>query len=189
MTTPPLLIGLTGRAGTGKDTAAAYMEDAYAFRAIGFADPIVDMLGALIEHVDVDGAWLVERALKEMPMRVIGRSYRELAQTLGTEWGRALDPDFWIRIAAYRVQQIHQQGDNVVITDVRFANEAAWVRAMGGHVVRLVRDSAAPVREHASEQQIDLVKAERTLDNNYSKATLQDQIDRLIDELRTEPSA
>jgi len=184
MTTTPLLVGLTGRAGSGKDTAAAYMEDQYAFRAIGFADPLVDMLGALIEHVDVDGAWLVERALKEMPMRVIGRSYRELAQTLGTEWGRALDADFWIKIAAYRVQQIHQLGDNVVITDVRFANEAAWVRQMGGHLVQLLRDDAAPVRMHVSEQQIDLVKAERTLVNNGSKATLQDQIVRLIDQLR-----
>lgn len=185
---PPLLIGLTGRAGAGKDTAAAYLEDQYACHAIGFADPLVDMLGVLCDYVDVDGAWLVERSLKELPMRVLGHSYRELAQTLGTEWGRGLHSDFWVRIAQHQVQQLWHAGSSVVITDLRFPNEAAWVLQMGGTVVRLVRGDAEPVRAHVSEQHTDALPASHELINNGSIATLQDQIDRMMCKLTGWPA-
>jgi hypothetical protein len=142
MTTAPLLIGLTGRAGAGKDTVACYLEAQYAFAPIGFADPIRDMLGVLLQHVDVDGAWLCERELKELPAPVLGLSYRHLAQTLGTEWGRTLHADLWLRIAEFRVNQRLDGGDNVVLCDVRFPNEAAWLRAAGGQLVRVEREAA-----------------------------------------------
>ena len=46
---PPLVLGLCGPAGAGKGTAAAYLQDAYAFVPIAFADPLLDMLGATFE--------------------------------------------------------------------------------------------------------------------------------------------
>lgn len=184
--TPPLLIGLTGRAGTGKDTVAAYLEDQYAFTVLAFADPLRDMLGALLQHVDVDGAWMVERALKEQPVHVIGASYRALAQTLGTEWGRnTVHPDLWLRIAEYRANQALGMGSNVVITDVRFPNEAAWLRRAGGTLLRLRRDVAA-IRPHESERHIDHLAVDDDIDNNNSKGTTFDQVDRVLERLRKE---
>jgi hypothetical protein len=95
----PLLIGLTGRAGAGKSTVASILSDQFAFFELAFADPIQNMVGTLFAEGGIDGAWMVERALKEKPT-VLGFSYRHLAQSLGTEWGRGLAPDFWLRIAA-----------------------------------------------------------------------------------------
>jgi hypothetical protein len=99
----PLLLGLIGNAGAGKDTVAAFLEDEHAFERIGFADPVLDMVLALFNAAGIDGAWAVERSLKELPTPVLNTSYRRLAQSLGTQWGRELiGPELWVTIAAHR---------------------------------------------------------------------------------------
>lgn len=186
MTTEPLLLGLTGPRGAGKDTAAAYLEDHYAFAATAFADPILDMLGALAQHVDVDGAWLVERALKEQPMPVLARSYRELARSLGQAWGRGeLGPQWWVRIVHHKWTQARARGDNLVVTDVRYLNEAAWLRINGGHLVGLQRDGCAfAAHEHGSEFEAAQLQPEHVITNHSTHAHLHDQLDVLIERLR-----
>lgn len=187
--TRPLMLGLVGPIGAGKDTAARYLQDQHAFSPIAFADPVRDMLGALAEHVDVDGAWLVERALKEQPMPVLGRSYRQLARSLGTEWGRQLvRADLWISIAEHKARQALARGENVLLTDVRYLDEASWLRSLGGRLVALQRDGCAFHHgAHGSEAHgIELqLEAEHGITNHSTPAHLYDQLDVLIDRLRT----
>lgn len=186
--TPPLLIGLTGRAGAGKDTVAGYLEDAYGCAPIALADPILDMLGALIQHVDVDGAWLIERDLKEQPRPVLLASYRQLARAIGDAL-RAIDADFWVRIAAHHTGQLLAMGNNVCLTDVRYPNEAQELAAMGGVLVCIERPAheLPSVQPHSSESHTDSLAVQHTLINNGSRATLEDQIDRLMEQLLREP--
>lgn len=165
------LIGLTGQAGTGKDTAAAYLCESYGFVRAAFADPINDMLAELLQQVDVDHAVLHERHLKEAPIEALpgAPSARQLKQTLGTEWGRTLvHPDLWVkhlesRLGLLGFAPVH---DRIVISDVRLANEADMVRRYGGHLIRLHRDTAAPVRSHSSEQQVMALPATVDLHNH-----------------------
>jgi len=156
-----IIIGLAGRAGAGKDTAAEHLVANHAFYAVAFADLINDMANVLLECWDVDYAALHERALKEQPIYAMpgAPSPRRIKQELG-DIGRAWHPDFWVRSLARRVglhdlprsSPVH---DRIVITDVRYPNEAAWVAGMGGKVLRLSRPGAEPVREHSSEQHVD----------------------------------
>lgn len=157
------LIGLTGLAGTGKDSAALYLCQEYGFVQAAFADPIRSMVLQFLEEAGLDHAWVTERRLKEQPIQGLQVSARALMQTLGTEVGRALHRDLWVRHLALRLGLDGQAGstpvhDRIVISDVRFGNESAWLRARGGRLVRLHRDTAAGVRPHASELQVlDLV--------------------------------
>jgi len=167
--TDPLIIAFAGLAGTGKDTAAAHLVQRYGFVQASFADPIRSMALLLMEEAGIDQCWLTERSHKEQPMPGLGISARALMQCLGTEVGRHLRPDLWLRHMALRLglapatyaeeaqgrlwprQPVH---DRIVISDCRFENEAAWVNAHGGRVIRLHRHQAGTVRDHISEAQV-----------------------------------
>jgi len=150
-----IIVGFAGYAGAGKDTLANAIER-YAARfvnsntaKIAFADPMRDMLLAL----GVPREYMVERALKEVLIPGFGRSYRQLAQTLGTEWGRVCHgEDFWVNAAANRVDK--SGAELVLMTDVRFPNEADYLRRRGGYLVRVNRAAAVPVNPHESETHV-----------------------------------
>lgn len=170
--TAPQFIGLTGYAGTGKDTVRQILEDE-GFEGFAFADPMRGMLREMLGRAGLDDRCMDERALKELPIEDLGLSYRHLAQTLGTEWGRALAPDFWLRLASgYVADTLRFGAACFVVSDVRFANEAAWVRAQGGVIWRIHREGVAPVRAHVSEQELDGIRAEVEIYNDGSLDTL-----------------
>jgi hypothetical protein len=65
------LIGLAGKAGTGKDTAADHLEEHHAFARYAFAAPIRAMLAA---GLDIDDEYFRDRELKEAPLPPYGVS-------------------------------------------------------------------------------------------------------------------
>jgi hypothetical protein len=149
------IIGIAGPAGAGKDTLADALVEAYGFHKYSLAAPIKHALNAMF-------GWQMSfwdnREWKERPVPGLGLSPRRLAQTMGTEWGRALDPDFWLNRAkmewdAYRSIAPESFGPmpGMVIPDIRFVNEATWVIANKGIVVRINRPGAGTIEQHSSE--------------------------------------
>ena len=59
--TRPRLIGLTGYAGTGKDTVRQILEDQYDLDGLAFADPIREMLSVLLARFRAPGFWTTSR--------------------------------------------------------------------------------------------------------------------------------
>lgn len=171
-TTLHRLIGLTGTAGSGKDTVRRLLEEHHGYSGLAFADPIRNMLRPLLADAGTSDEWMTDRDLKEATIPAIGTSYRHLAQSLGTEWGRSIEHEFWLRIASARLDFLQDQGlRRFVISDVRFLNEAAWIKLLGGEVWRVERPSAEPVREHASEK-ISHINPDRIIDNSGTVADL-----------------
>lgn len=87
---------------------------------------------------------------------------RKVLQTLGTEWGRDYSKDVWIDYTLRKAGERLKDNlllDYVVVTDVRFMNEAKKIREVGGHVWRVTRPGAdgsyannAGVTNHRSER-------------------------------------
>ena len=189
-----LLVGLTGPAGCGKDTAATYLELAFSARGhrcyrLAFADPIRAMLAQMGVPTNV----MQQRSLKEQPLDTFcGASYRKLAQTLGTEWGRHLiGHDLWLRVANARIGAVlerYQRPRVVIVSDVRFPDEAQWITqgigGVRGAVVRVLRPDTQPVRLHESEQQ--LLLADHELHNDADLPNLSARCGRLADMLMAE---
>jgi hypothetical protein len=167
------LIGITGYAGTGKDTVRTMLEQK-GFTGLAFADPIRAMLRTLLRSSGLNEAYMDSRALKERTIPELDVSYRHLAQTLGTEWGRAVQADLWLRLAANKMMMASREdaAAKFVISDVRFANEADFVRQLGGQIWRIERADTPSVRDHVSEREIDSLKVDQYIHNNGSLADL-----------------
>lgn len=176
------LIALTGAAGCGKDTAGRMLGSlALASKldatVTGFADPIRQMLAAIIP-----AEYMTDRTLKEAPAPHIGYSYRALAQTLGTDYGRVLMPGLWVRLkeaqlyGAATAQTPRNKPVIHIVTDVRFEDEAAWVRRHGGTLLRIHRAAAVSVREHESEWAWPHLRADAEIDNNGTLLELSERL-------------
>ena len=125
----PALIGFAGKARSGKDTAGKYQGDKYRFVRYSFAQPLKDGAKAMFNLTDEQ----IEN--KEKVIEPWGRSPRELYQLLGTDVARSIDVRVWIKNAEMFIKK--RAGLSVVITDVRFSNEAEWIRNQGGVVIYL----------------------------------------------------
>lgn len=71
------------------------------------------------------------------------RSPRQIMQWWGTEYRRAQDPRYWVRIMGARIAELQRDGlTRLVVTDVRFDNEAGLLRGRGGSLWQITRPNA-----------------------------------------------
>jgi dephospho-CoA kinase len=110
-------IGLIGKFGSGKTTAAEYLVKEYGYNRMSLADPMRKIVK------DIFG---VES--KTDPR------YRRLMQKLGTDWFRSEDKDVWVK---HLLRRVEKETRPVVVDDVRFPNEAATLAARGWYIVYL----------------------------------------------------
>lgn len=175
-----ILIGLAGRARVGKDTVARYLAAHLTLISYAFADPLKMALAGMF-HLT---ASQIDGAEKEQPLAWLGKSPRELMQLLGTEWGRDLvHPQLWLLLAEQNLQLLaeHDQAmKGVVIRDVRFDNEADWVRSKGGVILHITRPDAVEVATHTSESGVTHRPGDLSLVNDGTLDQLYDEIDALI---------
>lgn len=142
------LIGITGPAGSGKDTAAGGAINVFGYQRICFGDQVKAMLAKGL-NLDIEAFYDTER--KEQPISWLGKSPRQLMQTLGTDWGRRMvSPDIWVHLFANLVA-LAPAGARIVVPDVRFESEANWIREHGGEIWHLASTHRAAVPAHESE--------------------------------------
>lgn len=171
----PPVTGVTGKARSGKDTVVNFLIAAAGGYPYSFAGPIKTMLSAGFGIHMADPYW---QAHKEDPIPAFGKSPRQMMQTLGTEWGRNLvHPDVWLLLAK---QKLLEKGPGMVISDVRFENEAAWVRKVGGMIIHVQRDALA-VNPHSSEAGVEVAASDAIINNFGTLEELQERVKDLVD--------
>lgn len=162
----PILIGLTGRARSGKSTAAEHLVGTYLLEHYAFADPLRDGLMAIFNLDPTD----FEGDRKERPLAWLDRSPRQLMQSMGTEWARnTVHPDVWVKLAEQNLDYMTKALGAVlgfVVSDVRFENEADLIRRRGGTIIHISRADAQAVNPHVSEAGVAGNKNDLLMFNN-----------------------
>lgn len=169
----PDLIGLCGISGCGKDTIGQLLCDFHGFTRVAVADPIKEQLMSLF---DLDRAQLWGDRRNEIVER-LGRSPRQLFQEFG-DFCEDRDMNVWARLMSQQIAHKRNDGNRVVVTDVRTERVAEAIRQLGG-VLWLVRRprSGAPghLGQHRHERELPLMPPDyfdRVLDNNRTRAHL-----------------
>ena len=145
-----MLIGISGKIGSGKDAIGSWLQYEHGYDIIKFADKIKDISAVLTNtnstlHHTQEG--------KQTYLDDWGMTIREFQQKLGTEAMRnGLHPDTWV-IATLSHFKPHY---NWAVTDVRFKNEAESILKKGGILIRVERpDNPFPQSNHSSETDLD----------------------------------
>lgn len=157
------IIAFAGPIGSGKTTACDWFHANYPQCYVyNFAAHIKSAAAMMFGF---SGHQCNDTHEKEKVDERVGFSPRKAMQLLGTEIGRQLNPDIWvIRMndileSIKTTQRVISSHDNVimVIGDMRFENEAAWVRKNNGLVVHIRYRDTYQSHEHSSEKGIDFV--------------------------------
>lgn len=143
---------------SGKSTAADYLIRQHGFELVKFADTLKVMARTFLVHagitpVDLDS--YIEGHRKTADLAHIGfpgLTTRRVLQTLGSEWGRdTIDKETWVRITVNRVREHLNAGRRVVVDDLRYPNELAALRALGGVTPVYISRASAVSNGHPSD--------------------------------------
>lgn len=176
-----MIIGIAGKARSGKDTVGSYLSRKKGFKQTSFAE-------SLKEAVKIIYGWNDQHVygkLKEEVDPFWGVSPRYVMQKFGTEACReVMQKDIWIKSLERRIQS--EPNKNWVITDCRFINEIGFVKNMGGVLLKVVRNNREDIDNkginHSSENSLDNFNTwDAVIENNGTYRDLYLSIEHLFD--------
>lgn len=180
-------IGILGCLGSGKTTAAKYIQQHYQYKLLSVAEPLrkiglifgftpQQIYGSQQDKLEVHPRW--------------GISSRRFLQVMGTEVFREYVPQVlpdmkiqygvWIDLMVHKIQTYKYQR---VVTDIRFPDEVKMVKDMGGIVIRLKRNAphlTDSSNQHISEQLVDQPDVDYEFDNNGTLDELYGFLDQVV---------
>lgn len=144
------IIGFSGLAGSGKDTAANILIEKYGneyFRKISFGDAVKDIASVAFgwDRKLLQGDTVESRTFREKNDEFWTDAFKKpftprlALQYIGTDLFRnVIDPNFWVFVVQKRIKESDFKG-TYLITDVRFPNEIKMIKEMGGITCNIVR--------------------------------------------------
>ena len=171
-----MLIGFSGKKGSGKSYFADYLVNNKLFIKLSFASPLKEITKILFNLSDED---VKDPIKKELINPKFNASPRELMQWLGTDIMREefnkkfnYSGSIWIDSVKDNVKTLIDNNKDVVIDDVRFQNEVDMIHSLGGIVINLHNDLDNTLNNststHSSENQKLTFNYEFVNDKSYS---------------------
>jgi len=146
------MIGLVGKAKSGKSSVAKILVDEFGYEVFPMAGPIRKAIQSAFPFVTgyhLGGG-------KEEVIPELGHTGRHMLQQMGHDWGRErIGLETWIKANEAHIKNNNVDFRNVVVDDVRYDNECEWIKSHGGYIIGVDRpgleDGQASWRDHPSE--------------------------------------
>lgn len=165
----PRVIGLVGRARSGKDTAAAILQEFDPrYKIVRLSGPLkaaaVELTGWPLQRFETDDKEVEDPILGITPRAIVVALTHSIMQVCGV--------DFFTR-RFWKDYNDGVHGPFVILPDVRYAHDLEWIRQRNGFVLKLERPNLA---EHAFEDTIDALKGDATILNDGDKEMLRSKL-------------
>lgn len=173
----PKLIGITGFKRSGKDTCGAYLIKNHDYIKYSFAGALKVACSEIFmfdyeqtegsKKEDFDSRWNIN------PRKVFQRFgteiFRDSLDKFFPEM-KHLKNNFWIyRFKIWYQEQVKQNPNvRIVVSDVRFQNEADIIKELGGIIIKVSRKNIKNTDNHISELNILNIKADYNIKNDSS---------------------
>lgn len=150
----PRIIAITGYARVGKSTLALRMQQ-WLINQYPHEEHIVYAFATSLKMAVADIIWRHYRVSPFTENPDDKKKIRPFLVSYAMD-KRAQDPAYWIK----RLDSIiHRQApSSALIADLRFENEAQWVRDKGGIIMRVRRDDVDPANETEAENDVKVDK-------------------------------
>jgi hypothetical protein len=180
-----LVVGMIGKAGSGKDTVGDYLVEEFGFFRSSLAAPLKACIKTMFM---LDHHTVYDREARELPLDDFPDwSVRKLLQFVGTELFRNnFDQDVWVKLLKRQIRQCDLS--RVVVTDVRFPNELNGIKKMEEtdnvdvKFIKVIRNGVVGVdvgiKNHESEAH-DLI-GDFIIENNGTIDDLKRETERIM---------
>lgn len=188
------VVAILGTLNSGKGTFAQIFTESGRFTPMAFTDPMKSILQDLFS-LTTEELWGTSD--KRTPRT------RELLQVFGTDFARKYDPEIWVNKMYERIGYCERHGfdtcfqgrgfqskEGVIITDLRFPNEAKMLREhYDATLIKIVRPHSGDAAElthtqHASETAVTEIPREwihYVVHNTGTQENLQNEATRLLE--------
>lgn len=178
--TNKIIIGVHGKPHSGKDTIANFLIPLLNLKRFG---PSVQVKKATAAMFNIPEEYLYDEKMKDEVDPFWGISYREMAQKVGNESSRKIfGEDFWMRHVNKYLETLPVFLDGIVLADIRYANEALWIKENKGVVIFVNRGDRplASNESHEAERGLDPVLADIVIENNGTISELYEKVSVFI---------
>lgn len=162
------IIGIAGKAGSGKDTAFELIQNHYEkldknVVQLSFASKIKEMCKILfnwdIDKLSNDFQYKEEYDSNDIACSIFNMTRREMMQKIGSEAMRdGIDKNFWIK--CLKIEMSKYDNNTIgIITDCRFINEFEFIKNNNGKLIKVIRvdvETLTSYSEHQSEKDVEL---------------------------------
>lgn len=173
-----VVVGISGYANHGKGECAKALIS-LGFVEVNFADTLKRILSA-VYHLPLE--YFIDPVLKETPHSNLGgKTPRQAMQHVGTKGFRTFFEDTWVNAWMRNAQAELNEGNNIVVPDVRFPNEWRVLKSLSPSILVAVERpgfNLGEVYEDESEKHVELLRsvADVVLVNDGTVQQLQNKL-------------
>ena len=148
------MIGITGKAGSGKDYTYRKLVEAFPTRK--FANhKFSDLVKWDIEDAIANNDW---EPLEHLWRKPYSPEVRALLQWWGTDLRRRESQDYWVNKMHAQMMDAISMGTIRVVTDVRYANEVKLILDLGGLIIRTYAEKDVRAKRlNMTREELDLM--------------------------------
>jgi hypothetical protein len=181
-----MIIGISGKMCSGKNYTSKYIKNEFPDKKFKIKNFGYDVKKITSYLTGVNMKTILSRKAKQIYLPEWNMTIGEMFQKIGTDCLRdKLHQDVWILslFSKYTADQ------NWIISDVRFINEADYIKKLGGIIIRLNGDPMNMVKyetrdiNHISETELDDYKKFDILFDNKVNANFKEMLDMIKNKL------